>query len=176
MVQQIFLEALQDVYHGEQFGEAFFEALLPHAVDDEQRYVLGSLLQLESEGKALMRPVLTKLGLCLDEDPGSRPRGVSSAEMLHEMSWADKFAAMAQGIRAKGLPQYEELATLVTAEEDAEAFALATFMGKHERAILAASENIALSRPNPMAPVVEILHFPLIKPGGSFSPKSASPG
>ena len=63
MVRPAFLEALQDVYHGEQFGEAFFEALLPHAVDHEQRYILGSLLQLESEGKAIMRPVLTKLGL-----------------------------------------------------------------------------------------------------------------
>ena len=164
MVSQRFREALLDVYHGEQFGEAFFEALLPHAEDSEQRYVLGSLLQLESEGKAVMRPVLAKLDLSLDEDPASRPRGVSTSAMLQEMPWTDKFAAMADGIRSKGLPQYEELASLVTAEEDRDAFALATFMATHERAILMASENIAARRENPIAPVVEILHFPLIKP------------
>ena len=162
MVRPAFLEALQDVYHGEQFGEAFFEALLPHAVDHEQRYILGSLLQLESEGKAIMRPVLTKLGLSLDEDPGSRPLGVKSAEKLNELAWTEQFAAMAEGIRAKGLPQYEELVTLIAEDEDSEAFALASFMGKHERAILAASENIAAGRSEPIAPVVEILHFPLI--------------
>ncbi|MEO0712733.1 MAG: hypothetical protein AAFY37_02350 [Pseudomonadota bacterium] len=165
MVGQQFLEALVDVYRGEQFGEAFFEALLPHAEDDEQRYILGSLLQLESEGKAVMRPVLTKLRLSLNEDPGSRPQGVKSAGALREMSWTEQFAAMAAGIRSKGLPQYEELVTLVSADEDPEAFALANFMGKHERAILTASENIAAGRPDPVAPVVEILNFPLIKTG-----------
>ncbi|MEL7136227.1 MAG: hypothetical protein AAFN03_10975 [Pseudomonadota bacterium] len=162
MVKPAFLEALQEVYHGEQFGEAFFEALLPRATDQEQRYILGSLLQLESEGKAIMRPVLTKLGLSLDEDPASRPLGVKSAEMLNELAWTEQFAAMAKGIRAKGLPQYEELAALIAEDEDSEAFALASFMGKHERAILAASENIAAGRSDPIAPVVEILHFPLI--------------
>ncbi len=137
---------------------------MPHAGDSEQRYVLGSLLQLESEGKAIMRPVLAKLRLSLDEDPASRPRGVSTSAMLREMPWTVKFAAMADGIRSKGLPQYEELASLVTAEEDREAFALASFMATHERAILKASENLAAKRENPIAPVVEILHFPLIKP------------
>lgn len=164
MVSKSFLEALLDVYHGEQFGEAVFEELLSQAEDQEQRYILGSLLQLESEGKAIMRPVLTKLGLSLDEDPKSRPRGVAGAQGLHDLPWKEKFAAMAAGIRAKGLPQYEELGTLVTPEEDQEAFALAQFMGKHERAILAASENIATGASGSISPVVEILHFPLIKP------------
>ena len=164
MVSDTFREALLEVYHGEQFGEAFFEALLPYSQDNQQRYVLGTLLQLEAEGKAIMRPVLAKLGLSLDEEPKSRPRGVSSAEMLREMPWADKFTAMADGIRKKGLPQYEELASLVTEEEDADAFKLAAFMGTHERAILAASERLAAGHQDAISPVVEILHFPLIRP------------
>ena len=169
MVSQIFSEALLSVYHGEQFGEAVFESLLPEAENQEQSYILGSLLQLESEGKAVMRPVLTRLGLPLDENPDSRPRGLASAHALKEMPWRDMFAAMANGIRAKGLPQYEELATLVSAEEDGEAYELANFMGQHERAVLAVAENIAAGRLNPMAPVIEILHFPLTRPGSSSS-------
>lgn len=164
MVSRIFSDALVSVYHGEQFGEAFFEALLPKAQNEEQRYILGSLLQLESEGKAVMRPVLTKLGLPLDEDPDSRPRGLAGAKTLSEMPWRDMFAAMATGIRAKGLPQYEELTTLVSAEEDREAYALANFMGAHERAVLAVAENIAAGQPNPVEPVIAILHFPLTNP------------
>jgi hypothetical protein len=167
MVSRIFSDALLSVYHGEQFGEAFFESLLPNAENEEQRYILGSLLQLESEGKAVMRPVLTKLGLPLDEDPDSRPRGLAGAQTLSEMPWRDMFAAMATGIRAKGLPQYEELTTLVSAEDDSEAYALANFMGAHERAVLAVAENIAGGKPNPIEPVIEILHFPLTKPKNS---------
>ena len=164
MVRQAFLDALQEVYHGEQLGEAVFETLLPHAESDAQRYILGSLLQLECEGKVLMRPVLTKLGVALDENPVSRTNGIKGAEGLLQMAWSDKFAAMATSIRGRGLPMYEELATLVSADEDQEAYKLATFMGMHERAILMVAENIAAARPNALAPVVEILHFPLIRP------------
>ena len=164
MVSSVFREALLDRYHGEQFGEAVFETLLSEAQDLEQAYVFGTLLQLESEGKAVLRPVLSKLGLALDEHPASRPRGVAGAQTLQSMPWHDKFAAMAEGVRARGLPQYEALATLVGAEEDPAAFELACFMGRHERAILAASENIAAKRSDPLAPVIGLLHFPLLPP------------
>lgn len=166
MVSQTFQHALLDVYHGEQFGEAVFESLLPRAESAEQRYVLGSLLQLESEGKAVIRPVLAKLGLSLNEDPESRPRGLAGAQAVMEMPWQDMFGAMAASIRGRGLPQYEELATLIAPEEDTAAYALAVFMGRHERAILAVAENIAAGRTDAVAPVVEILHFPLIKQPG----------
>ena len=74
MVSQRFLDALLHVYHGEQFGEAVFETLLPQAEDEEQRYVLGTLLQLESEGKAVMRPMLSKLGCFGRSNPGRSDR------------------------------------------------------------------------------------------------------
>ena len=60
MVSRIFLECLSDVYHGEQTGEVAFEAMLASAENDEQHYILASLLQLETEGKALLRPTLMK--------------------------------------------------------------------------------------------------------------------
>ena len=164
MVSREFMDRLLDAYHGEQFGEAVFEALLEKIETDEQRYVAGTLLQLETEGKALIRPVLSRLGLPLDTNAAKRAEGGSAVEALIELPWRDKFNAMAASIRARGLPQYEALATLVSAEEDAEAHALAEFLGTHERAILAASENIAADRADPLAPVIEILHFPLVAP------------
>ena len=51
MISQEFSKALRDVHNGEQFGEAFFARLIPTAENQMQSYILGSLLQLETEGK-----------------------------------------------------------------------------------------------------------------------------
>ena len=55
MIGQEFSKALLGVYNGEQFGEAFFARLIPTAENQMQNYILGSLLQLETEGKLVMR-------------------------------------------------------------------------------------------------------------------------
>ena len=162
MLSGEFKDRLLATYHGEQLGEAVFETLLAKVENAEQRNVIGTLLQLETEGKALMRPVLARLELPIDASADARAGGLSGAESLVAMPWQDKFSAMAASIRARGLPQYEQLATLVSADQDAGAHALALFMGKHERAILAAAERLAAGRANPLAPVNEILHFPLV--------------
>ena len=164
MASKLFIESLRSVYHGEQLGEAVFEVFVGHAADAEQRYVMGTLLQLETEGKARLRPALSRLGLALDTDVESRRNGTAGAESLLELSWTGKFEAMAASIRVRGLPQYEELGTLITEDEDPELFSVARFMGAHERAILAASENIATGEPDPLAPVIELLSFPLTPP------------
>ena len=164
MVSKMFKECLTDIYRGEQVGEAIFETTLLKAEDDEQRYILASLLQLETEGKAKIRPVLMKFGLSVAEQADAKSEGTSAAAGLRDMSWTEQFDVMAKGIQSIYLPKYERLATLVTEEEDAEASQLAKFMGDHERAVMAAAENIAAGRPDPIAPVVNILHFPLSKP------------
>ena len=166
MISREFKDRLQDVYRGEQFGEAVFEILVDKAENEEQRYILGSLLQLETEGKALMRPVLARLGRSISLIPDSRAEGHAAVGVIAKMPWQEKFALMAESIRTRGLPKYTELATLVSADDDIEAYKLAEFMGQHERAILAVAENIAAGKENPIAPVVDLLHFPLAGAGG----------
>ena len=61
MLNQDFLECLNEVYIGEQVGEVAFDALLGKAETPEQTYIMGSLLQFETEGKACIRPVLSPL-------------------------------------------------------------------------------------------------------------------
>jgi len=107
MASQEFRESLLEVYYGEQFGEAVFETLLQFAEDDEQRYVMGSLLQLETEARARMRPVLVKLGLSIADNPDSRASGVEAANAIGAMGWLEKFAVMVEGIKSSGLPKYE---------------------------------------------------------------------
>ena len=53
-----FKECLLEVYLGEQAGEMIFESMLAMAEDDNQRYIFSNMLQLETEGKAIMRPLL----------------------------------------------------------------------------------------------------------------------
>ena len=164
MVSQLFRECLMDVYLGEHTGETAFELMLGAAEDDEQRYVLGTLLQAETEGKALMRPLVSRLGLPLFSESSADSDGVAAAEDLNALPWRERFATMNEFVKANYLARYEELATLVSLEEDAEAAKIAQFMGDHERALVALSDNVANGIDDPAAPVAAILHFPLSRP------------
>ena len=164
MVSKAFTECLVDVYRGEVVGEAVFGRMLELAEDMQQRYVLGSMLQFETEGKAIIRPILMRLGLSMLEDPEGRTAGTAGAARLNALPWVERFAALQEAVKSKYLPRYLELATLVSAEDDAEAARLAAFMGAHERAIVAVAGNVAEGKPDPVAPIVKLLHFPLLLP------------
>ena len=115
-----------------------------------QSYILGSLLQLETEGKLVMRPLILELGLPLADNENAIAEGAPAAQAMMKMSWTDKFIAIVSIIREHGLPQYEALAGMVSAEEKNATHALAVFMGEHERIILAAAENLVAGKNDPM--------------------------
>lgn len=161
MVSKEFKQCLTDVYHGEIAGEIATDILLAKAEGAEQKYILGTLLQFETEAKAIIRPVLTRCGLVLHEDAESRANGQSLGEQMGALSWTDRFATLHEMVSVNYLPRYEELATLVSAEEDAGAARIAKFMGDHERAFVEVASNIANGCPDPAAPVAKLLHFPL---------------
>lgn len=156
-----FAENLLGVYHGEQLGEVLFSTMLQSAENDEQHFILASLMQLETEGKAVMRPVLARLNMSLADNSDAIAEGATVARSMTSMSWTDKFAAMASAVRDVYLPKYEELQGLMSADEDAAAHKLAVFMGEHERVVLAVFENVAAGKSEPTAPLSTFLHFPL---------------
>lgn len=57
----------RELYESEILGETLFLALVEEAKTPRDRYHLGTLLQLESETKARLRPLLFKHGVSLDE-------------------------------------------------------------------------------------------------------------
>ncbi len=59
---------IRELYESEIFGEASALALIKAAKDDHDRYRFGTLLQLETETKARLRPFLAKYNLPLSED------------------------------------------------------------------------------------------------------------
>ena len=159
-MNQKFKECLLEVYLGEQAGEMIFESMLTMAEDDNQRYIFSNMLQLETEGKAIMRPLLVKLGLPIEENKSLRNQGLEIAESFKGMSFKEQFENIHQSVKKIYLPQYEELSTLV-GEEDSEASFIANFMGEHERSILLAAENIIKDKPNPVQPIRDLLRFPI---------------
>ena len=164
MVTKAFRECLIDVYRGEVAGEAVFESMLGIAEGAEQQYVIGSMLQLETEGKAIIRPLLMRLGLSMLEDPEGRAAGSAGGAQLNGLPWVERFAVVHETVRSNYLPRYLELATLVSPDEDREAARIAAFMGSHERAILASAANVMAGTADPVAPLVALLHFPLPRP------------
>src|SRR5262245_50977118 len=99
------------------------------------------MLQFETEGKAIMRPLLMRLGLSMLEDPESRSGGAAAAAAMSGLGWGERFGALRQVVESTYLPRYLELATLVSPEGDAEAARIAAFMGTHERAVVTVAEN-----------------------------------
>ena len=155
-----FKECLLDVYHAEQTGEVIFESMLRYAQNKEERFILGSMLQLETEAKAIMRPSLVQLEQPIEEEKLSREQGIIIGEIFKEIPFAELMQNIEQSVRNIYLPQYEELETLIT-EEDSDYFKLAKFMGDHERALLLSAENINSNFDDPMKPVTEMLRFPI---------------
>jgi len=155
-----FKECLLEVYLGEQAGEMIFESLLTAAEDNNQRYIFSNMLQLETEGKAIMRPLLVKLGIPIEENKSLRNQGLKIAESFEELSFKEQFENIYQSVKNYYLPLYEELSVLVD-EEDSEASYIANFMGEHERSILLVAENIIQDKQNPVQPIRDLLRFPL---------------
>ena len=79
-MNQKFKDCLLEVYHAEQAGEIIFESLVKNAKNRDELFIFGSMLQLETEAKAIMRPTLIKLDLSIEENPISRNQGLQIGE------------------------------------------------------------------------------------------------
>src|SRR5262249_2077209 len=164
MVTKAFEECLIDVYRGEVAGEAVFETMLGTTDGVQQQYVIGSLLQLETEGKAIIRPLLMRLGLSMLEDPEGRAGGAAGGAHLGSLPWVERFVTLRSLVEANYLPRYLELGTLVSAEEDGEAARIAAFMATHERAVVELAGDVLSGKAGPAPPAAVLLHFPLPRP------------
>ena len=100
-----FKECLLEVYHAEQAGEAIFELILQYANNDRERFIFGSMLQLETEAKAIMRPTLVKLKLPIHENTISREQGIKAGEIFKEMSFKERIENIYTSVKNIYLPQ-----------------------------------------------------------------------
>jgi hypothetical protein len=73
MAKPNYPECIRELYESEVFGETLTLALLAAAKNERERYHHGTLLQLETETKARLRPFLFKHGINLSEDTDLAP-------------------------------------------------------------------------------------------------------
>ena len=94
-----FKECLLEVYHAEQTGEIIFESMLKYAQNKEECFIFGSMLQLETEAKAIMRPTLVELELSIEEDVSLRRQGVAIGESFKEIPFAELIQNIEQSVK-----------------------------------------------------------------------------
>jgi uncharacterized protein with von Willebrand factor type A (vWA) domain len=152
---------VEELYQGEVLGEALFNRMLRDLEDDRQRHVVASMLQLETETKALLRQAAAERGLGLDEDDEQRAAGEAIAASLGATTWLDKVQQLQAGIRDHYLPRYQVIAA-EAAPEDREVTA---FMVRHETALLEVVTAEATGQvETSLAPLDDHLRFPLPPP------------
>lgn len=149
--------ALAEQYLGEVSGEAFFSRLLAQFSAPRQRHVLASMLQLETETKARLRPAVAALGIDPVEADAARATGASNAAQLQGLDWAAAMAALADRL-VPFTHRYREIADLAPPEFRALADAMVT----HEQILLALARGEAGGNSNAALDALERhLMFPL---------------
>lgn len=150
---------LRELYESEIFGEELMQALLAASKDDRERYQLATLLQLETETKARLRPFLYKYGISLDEeaDTTAVPQLVAGYE---NASWRD-FMGLTVPLVRQFLARFEQIAE-AGPEEDRDYL---QSMVRHEAAILRWLEMEAEGETEgSLDAVIAELQFPLPAP------------
>lgn len=121
---------LRDLIESEIFGEAVSLALLEVAKTDRDRYHLATLLQLETETKARLRPLLYKYGVSLSEKmPLEHVDGIVQGYL--DGSWEDFATANIEVVNGF-LSRFREIAA-AGPDEDRD---ILESMVRHESAIL----------------------------------------
>lgn len=94
MLIQDFLDCFTEVYIGQQIDEVAFNVLLGKPETLEQTDIMGSLLQFETGGKARARPVLSRLGLSMLDDPRGRTDGLAASAAMGDLRWTGFASAL----------------------------------------------------------------------------------
>lgn len=129
-----FQEVLKEFYTGEVLGETIYSALFEAATEPDEKRKWATLLQLETETKAWLRPALVAHGVGVEEHAADRQTAVAMAGQLLPLAWPEKMQALKDVIEAQLLPAFQGYADAAATRGDAEAEAVCLYMVEHERA------------------------------------------
>src|SRR5271168_2284517 len=95
MDHEAYLAGLVELYAAEVLGEGLASRWLELSAVPDHKYKLVLFLQLESEAKVRLRPLLARRRLNLVEDERQRSAGGAVAEKFASMSWRAAMAELA---------------------------------------------------------------------------------
>lgn len=131
MTDPVYPECIRELYESEIFGEAWSLGLIKVAKNERDQYQFGTLLQLETETKARLRPFLSKYNMSLLEDMDLSDVDDAVADYQKSTSFAE-FATVTIPTVEAFLARFQAIANIAP-EEDQE---VVQSMVQHESAIL----------------------------------------
>lgn len=155
-----YLKAVHDfLYQGEVLGEAMLDAYVTCEKDPIRRYKWATLLQLETETKARLRPFLTQLGLSIVQRD-THEQVAALVKSYETKSWTRH---MRETLKITGI--YVEKFREIEAASPGNERAITHSMVLHEAAIQKFAEmELAGDSENSLNDVIAQLHFPLTTP------------
>jgi hypothetical protein len=137
-----YLAELAELYAAEVLGEALANRWLELASDPDEKYKLGLFLQLESEAKVRLRPMLARHGISLIEEARHKAAGVSEAEEFAAQPWREAMATLAK----LALPYAHRFEALLQVAKPQDV-PLVRFMVDHELSVSRIAEREAAGEP-----------------------------
>ncbi len=160
MASDAFNEGITAMYQGEVLGEALFDRMLKSFDDPMQRYKVATMLQLESETVARLRPTLMELGLDLGEADTSRESGIKWADSLDGLAWNEVMVKLRDALQ----PYIEHYRAIVE-QAPPQYRTVAESMVVHEESLRTFTElEIAGDTEHSLDDVIAQLHHPLPRP------------
>ncbi len=160
MTRAEYLKAVVEImYQGEVLGEALLNCYVTLEQDAQRRYKWGTILQLETETKARLRPFLTGLGLSIAQnDVGSRINDL--AKTFAAKSWRQHMEELVR-ITDFYVQKFREIESAAPDHEREVAHSMVV----HETAIKRFGElELAGDAANSLNDVIAQLQYPLAKP------------
>jgi len=160
MDRDAYLAGIAELYAAEVLGEGLASRWLELSSDADQKYKLALFLQLESEAKVRLRPLLATHGLDLVEDQRQRSAGAAVAEKFAAMPWREAMPTLADLAR----PYLERFQALlaVAAPED---LPLVNFMVAHEGSVIRVARREAAGEAAMDHELLSMLSYPLVRRG-----------
>ncbi|HTX51058.1 MAG TPA: hypothetical protein VME40_16920 [Caulobacteraceae bacterium] len=129
-----YAEALKQFYDGEVFGETIYSALCEAASDPVERRKWATLLQLETETKAWMRPHLVAHGVGVEEHGDAvRRRALETVRPFLGRPWGEQVRWIADVFEQRVVPAVQALVDEAEARSDEKATAVCRYYLEHER-------------------------------------------
>ena len=149
---------IRELYKAEILGEGLASRWLELSSNPDQKYKLALFLQLESEAKVRLRPLVARHGLDVVEGQAQRSAGAAVAEEFTAMTWEEAMAIFADLAR----PFLERFQTLlsVALPEDAP---LVRFTVVHEGSVIRIAQREAAGDECMNHELIPMLAYPLVR-------------
>jgi hypothetical protein len=158
MDQDAYRARIGELYAAEVLGEGLASRWLKLTSNPDQKYKLALFLQLESEAKVRLRPLLARHGLDVVEDDGQRSAGAAVAEKFAAMPWIEAMATFADLARPY-LERFQALLAVALPED----VPLMRFMVVHEASVIRIAQREAAGDECMDLELLPMLAYPLIR-------------